>query len=74
MDKNCDPIASGIKRILNDKGLVQKSVARRAGFSEQQFSAMLNGRKIIKAADLVSISEALGVSVNDLFAAGEAAG
>lgn len=65
-----DPIAIGIKHLIIEKGLIQKSVAERAGYTSQQFSDMLNGRKTIKAIDIVPISNALGVSVQDLYDAG----
>ena len=39
--------------------------------SGQALSDMLNGRKIIKIADVIRLSEALGVSPNDLFAPAE---
>lgn len=64
--KSLDPVAVGIRKKIAEKGLVQKSVANRAGFSEQQFSDMLNGRKIIRACDLFRISEALSVDLVDL--------
>lgn len=57
----------GIKQNMVAKGLYQKAVAERAGFTEQQFSDMLNGRKIIRAGYLPAIAKAIGVSVGDLF-------
>ena len=60
-------VAVNIKRILKEKGLVQKSVAQKAGFSEKQFCAMLNGRKLILANYLPPIAQALGTTPNDLF-------
>lgn len=68
--KTLDPIAIGIKKKIVEKGLVQKTVAKRAGYSEQQLSDMLNDRKIIKAVDLFAIAEAIGVDVSDIYAAG----
>jgi len=56
-----------ITRIIRDKGLKQCAVAKRAGFSNQQFNDMLNGRKIIKPCDALAISEALGVTMNELY-------
>lgn len=61
-----DPVAIGIRKKIAEKGLRQKAVASLAGFTEQQFSDMLNGRKIIKAYDLFRIAEALGVEAADL--------
>ena len=66
--KILDPVAIGIRKKIAEKGLLQKSVASRAGFTEQQFSDMLNDRKIIRACDLFRISEALGVELVDLLA------
>lgn len=60
-----------IIRIINEKGVKQYVVASRAGFSKQQFSDMLNGRKIIKPCDALAIADALGVTMNDLYAAGK---
>ena len=57
-----------IVRIINEKGMKQCAVAERAGYSKQQFSDMLNGRKIIKAYDLFRIVDALGVEAADLLA------
>lgn len=67
-----DPIAAGIKFIITDRGLIQRAVATRAGFTNQQFSDMLNDRKVIRAADIIPISKALGVSVQDVYDAGSA--
>ena len=64
--KTLDPVAIGIKKAIVARGLVQKTVAKRAGFTEQQFSDMLNDRKIIKASDLMGIAEAIGIEVVDL--------
>lgn len=56
-----------IKRIIDSKGLKQKSVAIKAGYTEQQFSNLLNGRKIFSAYDVLRIANALDVMPNDLF-------
>ncbi len=67
--KNC--VSTGIRLIISEKGLVQKTVANRAGFTEQQFSDMLNGRKLIRAEYLPLIATALGVSLNEIYDAGK---
>lgn len=66
-----DPVAVGVRMIIAKKGLRQNAVAKRARLSEQQLSDMLNGRKLIKACDLLPIAEALGVTVDELLAAGQ---
>lgn len=60
-------VCKNIKRIIREKGLKQKSVAVKAGFTAQQFSNLLNGRKICSAYDILKISNALEVLPNDLF-------
>ena len=65
-----DPVAAGIKRSIVEKGLIQKTVAIRSGFTEQQFSDMMNDRRIIKACDLIPISLALGVKIPEIYDAG----
>lgn len=60
------PVPENIKRMIQRKGLIQKAVAERAGFTEQQFSDMLNDRRIIRACDLFRISMALGIEIADL--------
>lgn len=61
------PVTSNILRIISVKGLKQKVVAERAGYSSQQFSDMLNGRKIIRPLDTKAIAIALEVDANELF-------
>lgn len=56
-----------IVSIINSKGLKQCSVAEKAGYSTSEFNAMLNGRRIIKLCDVLSVAKALDVSVDELF-------
>lgn len=60
-------LPANIVREIKYRGLKNGAVAEKAGFSKQQFSDMLNGRRIIKPCDILAISDALGVSVDDLF-------
>ena len=60
-------IRDNIRGTIDAKGMKQVVVAERSGFTEQQFSDMLNGRKIIRAEYIPKIANALGVSVWDLF-------
>lgn len=66
-----NPIAENVQRIIAEKGLKQNAVAARANFTQTAFNAMLRGRKIIKACDVNSIADALGVSVNELYKKGD---
>ena len=60
-------VAENTKAIMNEKGLKHKSVAEKAGYSVQQFSNMLNGRKNILDIDVWRIACALGVLPKELF-------
>lgn len=60
-------VAKNIQRLIKQKGLVQKAVATRAGFTATQFADMMHGRKTIKADYIPAIAEAIGVSAGELF-------
>lgn len=60
-------VAPNIKTIIKDKCLKQSAVAEKAGYSKQQFNAMLNNRKTIKDVDVLKIATALDVDANTLF-------
>lgn len=67
MANNNSVVPENIERIIREKGIKQCAVAEKAGYSKQQFNDMLNGRKIIKAVDILTIAQALGVFPNDLY-------
>lgn len=60
-------LPENIYAIIKQKGLKQCAIADKSGISRQEFNAMLKNRKIIKISDLISISNALDVSIGDLF-------
>lgn len=63
-------IAPNLKNIIADIGVKQSVIAPKIGLTEQQFSEVLNGRRLIKGAnieELVSVLKPFGVSANDLF-------
>ena len=64
------PISTGIRAIISRKGLKNLHVAEKGGYTARELSDMLNGRKLIKACDILKLSRALGVTVDDIFAAG----
>lgn len=66
-----DIVAPNVKEIIKDRCLKQSAVAKKAGYSEQQFSSMMNGRKVIKDIDILRIATALGVDANELFKKGD---
>lgn len=55
-----------LKGIINEKGLKQKAIANRIGWSERQFSDMMCGRRNISPEDISKICLALNVEPNDL--------
>lgn len=67
---DCSVVTENIKRIIEQKGLKQRIVADRSGFSKQQFCDMLHGRKVMRAEYVQEIAKALDVSVSELYDAG----
>lgn len=63
-------IAQNVKDIIKEKGFKNLYVAEKAGYTKNQFSSMLNGRKLITDVDVMKIAEVLDVSVNELFKRG----
>ena len=53
--------------VIENKGLKQIYIAKKAGYSPQEFNDMLNGRRLIKVNDIARISSALDVDVNCLY-------
>lgn len=64
---NPSPIALHARRILNERGLKQYAVAKKAGYTPQQFSRMMTGRAEIYWDDVLRIATALDVTPNDLY-------
>ena len=60
-------VSENTRNIIKAKGLKNKAVAEKAGYSEQKFSRILNGQKVIECSDILRISKARGVTPNDLF-------
>jgi len=61
-------IADNTKRIIKERGLKNRAVAQKAGFYEQQFSSILNKRRVVRDIDVIAIAQALDVTPNELFA------
>lgn len=59
-------IADNTRRIIAERGLKNRAVAERAGFSEKQFSAILNKRRVVRDIDVIAIAQALDVTPNEL--------
>lgn len=60
-------VPHNIARLIAERGLKQSAVAAWAGYTKQQLSDMLNGRRIIRPCDVMAIAVALEVDVGDLF-------
>lgn len=60
-------VANNIKRIINERGIKQKTAAELCGYSQKTFSAMLNGRKVIKSQDVIAFCNGLNVAPNELY-------
>lgn len=60
-------VIENIKSIIKENGLKQRYVAEKAGFTESEFSNMLNGRKMFRTEYVNLVCNALGVQPNDLF-------
>ena len=60
-------VPAAIERIITEKGMKKCVVAARAHLTAQELADMLNGRKLIKAKDIVNLSLALEVQPCELF-------
>ena len=60
-------VPAAIERIIDQRGMKKCVVAARANMTPQMFNDMLNGRRLIKASDIVMIAQALDVTPNELF-------
>lgn len=60
-------VAPNIEAIIFKKCLKQSAVAEKAGYTKQQFNAMLKGRKVIRDTDIARIAAVLEVDANALF-------
>lgn len=65
------PLSNGIKVIIARKGLKNIYVAERAGFTPQELSDMLNGRRLIKACDVPKLAFAMEVKEGEIYSAGQ---
>ena len=64
------PLSTGLQVLINQNGLKQTFVAKKAGYTPQELSDMLNGRKLIKASDIPRLATALGVTSDVIYEAG----
>lgn len=60
-------VINNIKCLIYEKGMKQGVVAERAGFTQSEFSNVLNDRKLLRIEHLWQIAMALDVDVNKLY-------
>ena len=65
-----NPLTKGLRIIIAEKGFKNLYVAEKAGFTAQELSDMLNGRRLIKACDIPKFAKALNVKLDDIYAIG----
>ena len=58
-------IRQRIRDCINERGIKQYVIAKKAGFSPKQFSAMMTGKRKIYADDIVPICAALNVPAEE---------
>lgn len=66
-----EPLSTGLRVLIEKKGMKNLHVAKKAGYSPQKLSDMLNGRRLIKACDIPNLALALGVKIDDIYEAGK---
>lgn len=63
-------VADRVKEVIREKGFKQTVLAKKAGFTPQEFNDVLNGRRLMRAVDIAAIISVLkdtGVDANYLF-------
>ncbi len=60
-------VAENVKRIIEERSLKQSTLAKKAGFSPQEFNAMLHGRRLMRAVEIAVVIDVLDVDANELF-------
>lgn len=71
--KSNSVVANQLRKIIFEKGIKQSVFADKSGFTAQELSDMLNGRRLIRAVDIVAILNTLQkyqVDANELFGIG----
>lgn len=61
------PVAENLLRFIDAHGLKHAYVAQKAGYTKQELSYMLHGRKLIKPCDIHRLLCVLGTDANTLF-------
>lgn len=62
-----EQIIENIKKLVKESDIKQGAIARRAGFTDQSFSDMMYGRKLLRAEYIPQIAAALGETINEIY-------
>ena len=60
-------VRENLRRIIESRGMKKKTIAQRAGYTGQQLSDILHGRKSLRAEDIAALCTAMDVTPNELF-------
>lgn len=60
-------VQKNVIRIIDEKGMLKKGVAKRAGMTPQALTDVIAGRRVIRADMVPALANALGVGVMELF-------
>lgn len=60
-----------LKSLLDEKGMMQKDLARRTGLTEASVSRYISGTRIPKIAQAYEIAQVIGVDMNTLIYLGK---
>ena len=60
-------VQGNLVRVIEEKGLVKKGVAKRAGMSAQMLSDIIAGRRVIRADMVPALAAAVDVPIPELF-------
>lgn len=63
-------VCERLKLYIKDRGLKQCAVAKKSGFTENQFSQILNGKRSVSADELEIICNAMNATPNDIYRTG----
>lgn len=66
-DLGYQDIINNIKELVKRSEIKQGAIARKAEFTDQSFSDMMYGRKLLRPEYIPRIARALGVSVNEIY-------
>ena len=59
-------IGQRLKKVLNDRGMMQKELAEKIGVNEMAISRYIHGGRIVSVSILIDICKALNVSADYL--------